>query len=265
MQSHSFTHSHRVSEDIRTQAFTHSQGNTHYAMKRTAVTETLKRWYILRDEEIELMKHSLIHSLSFSFRWYSLFYTELLSWVDTVTRILTRSCTYAEEGTLTYAVTIVLIEEIVIHLQDDTHSESKTTEVTYTIPSWYIFQDEEIDLMRVMRHIFTHWLPFSFRCYSLFSAEPLPLWVETVTHTLTRWCTHPEEGALTYAVTIMLIEDMSPHAYRMFSSHAGRIAESIMLTTIHTHSSGHTFGSFSHFVQVEGTLTFGSFSHFLEV
>ena len=63
----------------------------------------------------------------------------------------------------------------------------------------------------------------------------------------------------------MLIEDMSPHAYRMFSSHAGRIAESIMLTNIHTHSSGHTFGSFSHFVQVEGTLTFGSFSHFLEV
>ena len=174
MQSHSFTHSHRVSEDIRTQAFTHSQGNTHYAMKRTAVTETLKRSYILRDEEIELMKHSLIHSLSFSFRWYSLFYTELLSWVDTVTRILTRSCTYAEEGTLTYAVTIVLIEEIVIHLQDDTHSESKTTEVTYTIPSWYIFQDEEIDLMRVMRHIFTHWLPFSFRCYSFFLRRASP-------------------------------------------------------------------------------------------
>ena len=48
--------------------------------------------------------------------------------------------------------------------------------------------------------------------------------------------THREEGTLTYAVTIMLIE-MLPPSYRRFSFHADRIAESTMLTRIHTHGS----------------------------
>ena len=98
LQSHSFTHSHGVVEDIRAQWITRSQDDTHCEMKRTTVRCTATRCYILRDEEIKLMKHSLTYSLPFSWRLYSLFYIDLLrSWVDTVTHTLTRWCTHTEK------------------------------------------------------------------------------------------------------------------------------------------------------------------------
>ena len=85
-------------EDIRAQWFTRSQDDTHCEMKRTTVRCTATRCYIMRDEEIKLMKHSLTHSLQFSWRLYSLFYIDLLrSWVDTVTHTLTRWCTHTEK------------------------------------------------------------------------------------------------------------------------------------------------------------------------
>ena len=124
--------------------------------------------------------------------------------------------------------------------------------VIHTLARWYTLRDEKND-SPLHSHKMLHLARWRNQIDETFT-HPLTTILMEIILTLLHWpspfmsgyshsysykmmYTHREEGTLTYAVTIMLIEEMLPPSYRRFSFHADRIAESTMLTRIHTHGS----------------------------